>query len=209
MIVTTGGRGFNVSGASSISITSVGSSSGSTSVTVTPNSSATIVAVSTSTSWLMLAITPKSINFLMISDTSRPIFSAKSLTVRGPLNSISVAIAASALRSASAFCCRYCSLRCFTRFFFFCIDVDNKDWGRLLPPFLFFLLRRSLLELRLSLLRLSLLRLSLFRLSLLRTSLERPLLRLSLLRVLLGRLLARSPPCCLPSDLRVGSEICT
>ena len=32
-----------------------------------------------------------------------------------------------ALRSASAFCCKYCSLRCFTRFFFFCIDVDNKD----------------------------------------------------------------------------------
>ena len=26
-----------------------------------------------------------------------------------------------------AFCCKYCSLRCFTRFFFFCIDVDNKD----------------------------------------------------------------------------------
>ena len=127
MIVTTGGRGFNVSGASSISMISVGSSSGSTSVTVTPNSSATIVAVSTSTSWLMLAITPRSINFLIISDTSRPIFSANSLTVKGPDNSISVAIAASALRSASAFCCKYCSLRCFTRFFFFCIDVDNKD----------------------------------------------------------------------------------
>ena len=75
----------------------------------------------------------------------------------------------------------------------------------MLPPFLFFLLRRSLLlELRLSLFRLSLLRLSL-----LRASLERTLLRLSLLRVLLGRLLARSPPCWLPSDLRVGSEICT
>ena len=39
----------------------------------------------------------------MISDTSRPIFSASSLTVKGPDNSISVAIAASALRSASAF----------------------------------------------------------------------------------------------------------
>ena len=77
-----------------------------------------------------------------------------------------------------------------------------------MPPFLFFLLRRSLLlELRLSLFRLSLLRLSL-----LRASLGRPLLlRLSLLRLLLllGRLLARSPPCWLPSDLRVGSEICT
>ena len=77
----------------------------------------------------------------------------------------------------------------------------------MLPPFLFFLLRRSLLlELRLSLFRLSLLRLSL-----LRASLGRPLLlRLSLLRLLLlGRLLARSPDFWLPSDLRVGSEICT
>ena len=143
MIVTTGGRGFNVSGASSISMISVGSSSGSTSITVTPKSSATMVAVSTSTSWLMLAITPKSINFLMISDTSRPIFSANSFTVKGPLNSISVAIASCALRSSSALCCKYCSLRCFTLFFFFCMEVDNKDCGRLLP-FLFFLLRRSL-----------------------------------------------------------------
>ncbi len=74
-----------------------------------------------------------------------------------------------------------------------------------MPPFLFFLLRRSLLlELRLSLFRLSLLRLSL-----LRASLGRPLLRLSLFLLLLGRLLARSPDCWLPSDLRVGSEICT
>ena len=145
MIVTTGGRACKLSGLSSISIISVGSCSGSTSTTSTPKSSANTMAVSTSISWLMVAITPNIINFLMISDTSRPIFSANSLTVNGPDNSIDVAIAASALRRSSSFCLICCSLRCLTLFLFFCNAEDTKDCVRSpFLPFLSFLLRRSL-----------------------------------------------------------------
>ena len=83
MIVTTGGR---VTSSSSLSSTFSAESASSAVLSsfissVTPNSEATSDAVSKSSSWLIVAMMPSSISFLMISPAGLPMRSVRSRTV--------------------------------------------------------------------------------------------------------------------------------